>query len=53
VTDVASSQTFYAAEAYHQDYFTKHPHDPYIMINDRPKVDALKRQFPELYVERQ
>jgi peptide-methionine (S)-S-oxide reductase len=52
VTDVASAQMFYEAEAYHQDYFTKHPHDPYIMINDRPKVDALRRQFPELYVER-
>src|SRR5712671_1545615 len=37
VTDVASAQTFYEAEAYHQDYFAKHPHDPYIMINDRPK----------------
>ena len=53
VTDVASAQMFYEAESYHQDYFTKHPHDPYIMINDRPKVDALRRQFPELYVERQ
>jgi peptide-methionine (S)-S-oxide reductase len=51
VTDVASSQTFYEAEEYHQDYFTRHPLDPYIMINDRPKVEALRRQFPELYVE--
>jgi peptide-methionine (S)-S-oxide reductase len=52
VTDVASAQTFYEAEAYHQDYFAKHPHDPYIMVNDRPKVEALRRQFPEFYVER-
>jgi len=52
VTDVASSQTFYEAEAYHQDYFTRHPLDPYILVNDRPKVEALRRQFPELYVER-
>jgi peptide-methionine (S)-S-oxide reductase len=51
-TDVASSQTFYEAEAYHQDYFTNHPLDPYIMVNDRPKVEALRRQFPELYVAR-
>jgi peptide-methionine (S)-S-oxide reductase len=53
VTDVTPLQAFYEAEAYHQDYFTLHPLDPYIMINDRPKVEALQRQFPELYVERQ
>jgi peptide-methionine (S)-S-oxide reductase len=52
VTDVASSRIFYEAEAYHQDYFTRHPYDPYILVNDRPKVEALRRQFPELYVER-
>jgi peptide-methionine (S)-S-oxide reductase len=52
VTDVASSQIFYEAEAYHQDYFTRHPYDPYILVNDRPKVEALRRQFPDLYVER-
>lgn len=52
VTDVASSQIFYEAEAYHQDYFTRHPFDPYILVNDRPKVEALRRQFPELYIER-
>jgi peptide-methionine (S)-S-oxide reductase len=51
VTDVSSPQAFYEAEAYHQDYFTRHPLDPYIMINDRPKVEALRRQFPELYVD--
>ena len=51
VTDVASSQAFYEAEAYHQDYFARHPLDPYIMINDRPKVEALRRQFPALYVD--
>ena len=52
VTDVVALKAFYAAEAYHQDYFDHHPHDPYIMINDKPKVEALRRQFPELYVER-
>jgi peptide-methionine (S)-S-oxide reductase len=50
-TTVDAAQTFYEAEAYHQDYFTRHPHEPYILINDRPKVDALRRQFPELYVD--
>ena len=36
---------------YHQDYFFHHPLQPYIVINDKPKVDALKQQFPELFVE--
>jgi peptide-methionine (S)-S-oxide reductase len=52
VTAIDAGQAFYEAEAYHQDYFTKHPYDPYILVNDRPKVDALRRQFPDLYVER-
>jgi len=52
VTAIDAGQTFYEAEAYHQDYFTRHPYDPYILMNDRPKVDALRRQFPELYVEK-
>ena len=40
---------FFAAEAYHQDYARKHPWQPYIVINDRPKVAALKRQYPSLF----
>ena len=40
---------FYPAEAYHQDYARKHPIYPYIVVNDRPKVAALKRKFPALY----
>lgn len=40
---------FYPAEAYHQDYARKHPWQPYIVVNDRPKVDALKRAYPSLY----
>jgi peptide-methionine (S)-S-oxide reductase len=40
---------FYPAEAYHQDYARKHPFEPYIVINDRPKVTALKRQYPSLF----
>ena len=47
VTAIDAGQTFYEAEAYHQDYFTRHPYDPYILVNDRPKVDALRRQFPD------
>ena len=40
---------FYPAEAYHQDYARKHPCEPYIVFNDRPKVAALKRQYPSLF----
>jgi len=40
---------FYAAEAYHQDFARKHPFYPYIVVNDRPKVTALQKRFPNLY----
>src|SRR3954463_10601112 len=39
---------FYPAEAYHQDYARNHPLQPYILINDRPKVTALKAKYPSL-----
>ena len=43
---------FYDAEGYHQEYyFFHHPLAPYIVINDKPKVEAFKLQFPELFVE--
>lgn len=50
VTEVTGINGFYPAEAYHQDYATLHPHQPYIAINDLPKVDHLKRMFPAIYV---
>ncbi len=40
---------FYPAEAYHQDYARKHPLQPYILINDRPKVSALRAKYPSLW----
>jgi peptide-methionine (S)-S-oxide reductase len=40
---------FYAAEAYHQGYARKHPWEPYILYNDRPKVSALKSKYPAFY----
>jgi peptide-methionine (S)-S-oxide reductase len=40
---------FYPAEAYHQHFAEKHPYFPYIVVNDRPKIAALKRKFPALY----
>jgi len=49
VTQVVALQAFYAAEAYHQNYATNHPHDPYIAYNDAPKVEHLRKEFPDLY----
>lgn len=49
VTRIEPDRTFYRAEKYHQDYMTRHPHDPYIMVNDLPKVADLKRLFPQMY----
>ncbi len=51
VTQVAPLAAFYPAEAYHQDYALHHPDDPYIVINDAPKVANLRKQFPALYRE--
>jgi peptide-methionine (S)-S-oxide reductase len=49
VTQVTKLRGFYPAEAYHQDYLAHHPNQPYIVINDQPKVAALKRQFPDVF----
>jgi peptide-methionine (S)-S-oxide reductase len=49
VTTVENGKTFYPAEAYHQNYLVDHPNEPYILINDRPKVAALKQLYPSLY----
>jgi peptide-methionine (S)-S-oxide reductase len=51
VTQIAPLQAFYPAEGYHQQYFDRHPESMYIVYNDRPKVEALKRDFPGLYRE--
>ena len=52
-TEIAPLKAFYAAEAYHQDYATRHPDAPYIRINDAPKVAHLRTAFPDLYVARE
>lgn len=51
VTQVAPLKGFYAAEEYHQDYALKNPNDPYINVCDRPKIAALKEQFPDLFID--
>jgi len=51
VTEVTPLKAFYRAEDYHQDYAYYNPDNPYIQVCDRPKIDALKKQFPELFVE--
>jgi len=49
VTQVVPLQQFYPAEEHHQNYLALHPHQPYIMFNDMPKLEHLREQFPELY----
>src|SRR5215831_21207450 len=52
VTQVVPLEAFYEAEAYHQDYLAHHPDQPYIVINDLPKVESLRKHLPELYKEK-
>ncbi|ABE38695.1 peptide-methionine (S)-S-oxide reductase MsrA [Rhodopseudomonas palustris] len=52
VTKVGALEGFYAAEAYHQDYLTLHPTQPYIVYNDLPKIENLKKLFPKDYLEK-
>ena len=49
VTQVVPLKGFYDAESYHQDYALHNPDNPYIMVCDRPKIEALKQEFPELF----
>jgi peptide-methionine (S)-S-oxide reductase len=51
VTQIVPLNGFYAAESYHQDYVKHHPDNPYITINDLPKLSNLKKRFPELFRE--
>ncbi len=49
VTKIEPGRTFYPAEDYHQDFLALNPSYPYIVFNDLPKVENLKRLFPEVY----
>jgi len=51
VTEVTPLKAFYRAEEYHQDYAYYNPDNPYIQVCDRPKIAALREQFPDLFVE--
>ncbi|MGH6887290.1 MAG: peptide-methionine (S)-S-oxide reductase MsrA, partial [Geminicoccales bacterium] len=42
---------FYPAEKYHQDFIAKNPRNPYVVINDLPKIRDLQRLYPEYYRE--
>jgi peptide-methionine (S)-S-oxide reductase len=48
-TRIEPGKTFYPAEDYHQDFMTRNPTYPYIVFHDLPKLEALKRIFPERY----
>jgi peptide-methionine (S)-S-oxide reductase len=51
VTQVVPLKGFYRAEDYHQDYALHNPDNPYILVCDRPKIEALKEQFPDLFLD--
>jgi len=52
VTEVAKLNKFYRAEDYHQNYAELHPDQPYIAINDAPKVVNLKKSFPQFFTDK-
>jgi peptide-methionine (S)-S-oxide reductase len=52
VTKVNPLRGFYPAETYHQDYLIHHPDQPYIRINDLPKLERLRKAHPELWRDR-
>ncbi|UXM96613.1 peptide-methionine (S)-S-oxide reductase MsrA (plasmid) [Bartonella sp. HY329] len=49
VTKIETDKPFYPAESYHQDYMTNNPTQPYIVYNDLPKVEHLKKLFAKQY----
>lgn len=50
VTQVVPLEKFYPAEDYHQDFMDRNPNHPYIVYWDVPKVEHLKKAFPEILV---
>jgi len=52
VTQIVPLQAFYPAEAYHQDYAVHNPLNPYIEVNDLPKLGQLRKRLPDLYADK-
>jgi peptide-methionine (S)-S-oxide reductase len=52
VTQIAKLPAFWPAEDYHQNYLALHPTQPYIVVNDLPKLAALQKEWPQLYVRK-
>ena len=50
-TEVSPLKGFYRGEDYHQDYALHNPLNPYILVCDRPKIEALKKKYPKLFQE--
>jgi peptide-methionine (S)-S-oxide reductase len=48
VTQVVPLPAFYPAEAYHQHYVVNNPDAPYVVYNDLPKLEQLRKRFPQL-----
>jgi peptide-methionine (S)-S-oxide reductase len=48
VTQIAALQQFYPAEEHHQDFIARNPKYPYVVVNDLPKIDRLRQEFPEM-----
>ena len=51
-TKIEPLKGFYRAEDFHQDYWVRNPNSAYIRINDLPKIEALKRVWPDYYREK-
>ncbi|QEI07854.1 peptide-methionine (S)-S-oxide reductase MsrA [Pigmentiphaga aceris] len=51
-TTIEPDKVFYPADDYHQDFLVRHPNHPYIVINDQPKIEQLKKVFPAQYQDK-
>src|SRR5256885_5903746 len=51
-TQLSALDSFHEAESYHQNYLANHPNEPYIVYNDLPKLESLRKEFPERSEER-